>query len=103
MISLLMNFKKYFMNLKLIEVEPNMCTAIEVYHAIDKGKIEVFRNNEYTATLNITTNFVNITNKQNHKTALDAKTVNEYIQKPSQPSQLSPSSYLSEQDKQSID
>jgi hypothetical protein len=88
------------MNLKLIEVEPNMCTAIEVYHAIDKGKIEVFRNNEYTATLNITTNFVNITNKQNHKTDLDAKTVNEYIQKPSQ---LSPSSYLSEQDKQSID
>jgi hypothetical protein len=39
--------------------------------------------------LNITTNFVNITNKQNHKTTLDTKTMNEYIQKPSQPSRSS--------------
>jgi hypothetical protein len=67
----------------------NTCTAIQVYDAIDNGKIEVFRNNEHINTPNIATNFVNITNKQNHQATLGTETVNKYVQKPSQPSLLS--------------
>ena len=67
----------------------NTCTAIQVYHAIDNSKIEVFRNNEHVVTPNIATNFVNITNIQNNKATLDTKTFNNTLQKPSQPSQPS--------------
>jgi hypothetical protein len=67
----------------------NTCTAIQVYHATHNGKIEVFRNNEHIVMPNITTNFVNITNKQNHQATLDTKTLNTIFQEPSQPSQPS--------------
>ena len=67
----------------------NTCTAIQVYHATHNGKIEVFRNNERIIMPNIATNFVNITNEQNHKTALDTNTSNSHLQEPSQPSQPS--------------
>jgi hypothetical protein len=67
----------------------NACTAIQVYHAVDNGKIEVFRTNEHIVMPNIATNFVNITNKQNNQATLDPKTLNTGLQEPSQPSQPS--------------
>ena len=67
----------------------NTCTAIQVYHAIDNGKIEVFRNNEHIIMPNIATRFVNITNKQNYQATLDTKRLNTALQEPSQPTQPS--------------
>ena len=72
-----------------VRSKANTCTAIQVYHAIDNSKIEVFRTNEQITTPNIATSFVNITNKQNNQATLDAKTLNTSIQEPSQPSQPS--------------
>lgn len=43
---------------------------------------------------NIATNFVNITNMQNHKAAVDNERGDEHIQKPSQPSPPSPLSHF---------
>ena len=67
----------------------NTCTAIQIYRAMDNGKIEVFRNSAHSTTHNIADNFVNITNKQTHQPMLETKIVNDYAQKPSHPSRPS--------------
>jgi hypothetical protein len=53
---------------------------------MDNGRIEIFRNNDTRITPNITTTFVNITNKQSDKATTDTKMLNAYLQEPSQPS-----------------